>query len=142
MKIHRFILIGILAAIPFAYSCTDDSADLTPDNVNNTLQQSGWTVSLFTEDDNDETYHFTGYVFSFADNGVVSAVKQSTTVSGTYSSGTDDSTTKMILNFGNQVPFDELNEDWEVISKSDTKINLRHVSGGDGSIDVLEFTKN
>jgi len=48
----------------------------------------------------------------------------------------------MILNFGHQVPFDELNEDWEVISKSDTKINLRHVSGGDGSIDVLEFTKN
>ncbi|HPG73597.1 MAG TPA: hypothetical protein PLM49_04845 [Bacteroidales bacterium] len=142
MKYYKFILIGLLAFMPLAYSCTNETNSLTPDGLNNTIKNDTWVVSLFKEDNYDETYHFSGYVFSFGDNGVISAVKQSSTIAGTYSSGNDDSKLKLIIDFGNQVPFDELNEDWEVIGSSNTKINLQHVSGGDGSIDILEFTKN
>ncbi|MCX2720333.1 hypothetical protein [Lentiprolixibacter aurantiacus] len=37
--------------------------------------------------------------------------------------------------------FAELTEDWNIISYSATKIELKHVSGGDGDIDLLTFEK-
>ncbi|MEZ4988540.1 MAG: hypothetical protein R2795_26535 [Saprospiraceae bacterium] len=37
--------------------------------------------------------------------------------------------------------FEELNEDWEIISQSDTRIELVHVSGGNGGTDYLTFER-
>ena len=39
-------------------------------------------------------------------------------------------------------PFEEISEDWNVISRTATKIELKHVSGGDGSIDYLTLEKD
>ncbi|HOY39128.1 MAG: hypothetical protein KBB11_01090 [Bacteroidales bacterium] len=142
MKKINIFVIATLALIPLLKSCSDDPAMMSPESVNASIQESSWTISKFTEDNRDETTYFAGYSFEFGDNGLVTAVKQTNSFTGTYSSDSDDSTTKLYLDFGNQPPFDELNEDWEVLEKTDNKIRLQHVSGGDGSIDLLEFTKN
>lgn len=37
---------------------------------------------------------------------------------------------------------DELTDDWDIISYTDTKIQLVDVSGGNGGTDYLTFEKN
>jgi hypothetical protein len=38
--------------------------------------------------------------------------------------------------------FEELSEDWSILSISPSKIELKHVSGGNGGTDFLTFEKN
>jgi len=47
-----------------------------------------------------------------------------------------------VLNFGNTIPFNELNDDWEILEESATKIRMQDVSGGSGGTDLLTFEKN
>lgn len=44
--------------------------------------------------------------------------------------------------FASPANFNELSEDWDVVSHSPSKIDLIHISGGDGSTDLLTFEKN
>lgn len=46
---------------------------------------------------------------------------------------------KLDIDFGEIEPFDELNNDWHIISFTDSKIELEDVSGGDGLTDYLTF---
>ena len=73
---------------------------------------------------------------SSATNGV-------TTQSGDWSTYTDSGYTKLDMMFtALDGPFEEISEDWNVISRTATKIELKHISGGDGSIDYLTFEKD
>ncbi len=64
-------------------------------------------------------------------------------MNGTWTTGTDDSTPKFIINFSaTNGPFEEISEDWQILNASATRVELKHVSGGDGSIDMLTFEKN
>jgi hypothetical protein len=38
--------------------------------------------------------------------------------------------------------FEDLNDDWDIISHSPTKIELKDVSGGNGGTDYLTFENN
>ena len=114
-------------------SCKKDSVSA---NVSTTIQNGSWKISLFNDSGNDETNHFTGYSFNFGSGGAVSASNGSSSVSGSWSTGNDDSQNKLNLNFG------ELSDDWHIISESSTKIELEDVSGGNGGTDLLTFVKN
>jgi len=73
----------------------------------------------------------------------LSATNGSTTQSGDWSTYVDSGYTKLDLMFtALDGPFEEISEDWNVISRSATKIELKHVSGGDGSVDYLTFEKD
>lgn len=97
-----------------------------------------WTVSSYLDDGNDETNDYNGFNFDFASDGVVIA-DNGTATNGTWAAQNGDN--KLVLDFGAIMPLDELNDDWDVISVSDTQIQLRDVSGGDGSVDNLIFVK-
>ena len=120
-------------------SCKKDSVSA---NVSTTIQNGSWKISLFNDSGNDETNHYTGYSFNFGSGGAVSASNGSSTVSGSWSSGTDDSQNKLNLNFGDNGNFGDLSDDWHIISESSTKIELEDVSGGNGGTDLLTFVKN
>ena len=129
-------------------SCKKDSAgssstttEPTASATGNNVQQGKWRVTLFNDSGRDETHHFTGYEFIFNPNGAARAQKGSTIVDGSWTTGTDDSKNKLILNFGATSPFDELNEDWRILENSASKIRLEHVSGGNGGTDLLTFEK-
>lgn len=135
----------ILLVLILATSCSrNDDNSPTPsssNSVSTTLPQGEWKITYFNDSGTDETSHFTGYSFQFNSNGNVVATKGSNNVNGTWSDGNDNSTPKLVLNFGATVPFDDLNEDWHITQQNSTMIKLEHVSGGNGGTDTLYFEK-
>jgi hypothetical protein len=63
-------------------------------------------------------------------------------VNGTWGTREDSGKTKLDLNFDDVNNFDELDDDWEILTQSSSKIELRDVSGGNGTTDLLTFEKN
>lgn len=127
-------------------SSDDDSSDdnsPSTSNVNTNVTSGTWRVTLFQEDGTNQTSNFNGYDFSINSNGTMVAVNGSTTKNGNWSTYSDSGTTKFDIVFlDNNGPFEEISEDWRVLSSSASKLELKHVSGGDGSIDLLTFEKN
>ena len=135
-----------MSIILISCSSNDDSNSGDSSTViaqlESSIKSGTWRVSNFVEDGNNQTSDFNGFSFSFGDNGIVTATNGSTTKNGTWITGTDDSTPKLIISFpDNDGPFEEISEDWRIESTTSSKIDLKHVSGGDGSIDLLSFTK-
>jgi hypothetical protein len=106
------------------------------------VQQGTWRVTLLSDSDADETYHFTDYAFTFDTTGIVIATKDSSSVHGTWRVVKDDHYDELIIDFGSTVPFKELNDDWTIIEKTDVKIRLEDISGGNEPNDYLTFEKN
>ncbi len=150
MKTKFFMgMIVLLSMSLMSSTCSNDDDSSFDDDGGSSIVQleasitvGTWQVADFVEDGNDQTFHFSGYSFSFTTNGNVTATNGDTTMNGTWVTGTDDSTPKFILNFNvSDGPFEEISEDWRIENTSSTVIELRHVSGGDGSVDLLTFTR-
>ena len=129
----------------------DNSADITA--IIATAEEGTWRVSSYIDDGQDETSDYNGFAFTFGTNGTLTATNGNVTKTGTWSvtddsnsSDDDDSDVSDIdFNIFFSVPetddFEDLVDDWDVLTYSNTQIQLRDVSGGDGSIDTLTFTK-
>ena len=114
-----------------------------------------WRVRYFFDTDKDETSNFSGYIFTFGTDGKLTATKSTTTVTGDWSVLDDDSNSSSDddgnssddddFNIFFPVPessdFEELNDDWDIISVTANKIELTDVSGGNGGTDFLTFEK-
>jgi hypothetical protein len=140
MKTIKIMTMAFLAILSIT-SCKKDEK-ISPSNSSTVLQDTNWKVTLFSEDGVNETSYFSGYTFDFMDGGVVKATSGSNTVNGTWATRDDSGKTKLDLNFDDVNNFDELDEDWEILTQSSTKIELKHVSGGNGGTDLLTFEKN
>ncbi|MEI6950844.1 hypothetical protein V9K67_26930 [Paraflavisolibacter sp. H34] len=146
--IKHFWSIFLLTLLVFA-SCKKDDADGTGDSSDSTsvfidntpMQQGKWKVSLYQENGKDETSQFSGYEFTFKNDGVVNAVKANYTVTGGWIQGSGSRYGKFILSFGQTAPFEDISEDWTILEKTASRLRLEHTSGGDGSKDVLTFDK-
>ena len=145
------LLLACLACLCILVSCTNE--DDSPKNNNiaeiQSIVQSGtWRITKFIDSDKDETNHFTGYNFTFKSSGVLSANNGTNNYDGiwsiTDSDGDDDSQDDLDFNiiFNLTNDFEDLNDDWEILSQSSTKIELIDISGGDGETDYLTFEKN
>jgi len=142
MKALRLSIVFFVLFILALNGCKkDDNPVNSSSGIKEILTSGTWRVTYFF-DDKDETTHFTGYNFTFLNNGTVTASNNTTTVNGTWNTGTDDSNNKLYLNFVSNSTFEELNEDWRVIEKMNAKIRLEHISGGGGGTDYLTFEKN
>ena len=139
MKFQKLNIVSLIVLVLILFSSCkkDDSSNITDIVVN-----GNWKISLFQEDGSIKTSNYSGYSFIFNSNNTISATKNSQSTNGSWSSGNDDSKSKLVINFGSVSPLDELNEDWEILEKSSSIIKLKHISGGDGSIDYLNFEKN
>ena len=138
-------LVFTMAILVFGfYACEKDKSTTDPSNSSTSeiVGQGTWKVTLYNDSGNEETQNFAGYNFTFDSNGTIAAVKNASTVNGTWNTGADDSQNKLILDFGTAVQFSELNEDWLILEKTASKIRLEHVSGGNGGTDLLTFEKN
>lgn len=140
-------------------ACTnDDDEDLAPTNPNNTttvqsqvqssVQKGTWRISHFSESGQDETNNFSGYIFTFNTDGSLLASNQTNSYNGMWNlsdnNPSDDSISDIDFNilFNLTNNFQDLNDDWHVISHSSSKIELRDISGGNGGTDLLTFVKN
>lgn len=144
---NYFLSIIILAITLTVSSCSDDdNSDNSPNqatDLNNIAQTGTWKITYFNDSGNDETYHFTGYNFTFASGGTATAVNGSATQTGTWSvTSGSSSSNKFNLNFSDVEPFDELNDDWDILEYTSSVIKLKDISGGNGGTDFLTFEKN
>lgn len=154
MKTLKLIpLLAMLFMLNVASMCSNDddspnvSVDPTP--VINTAVQGTWRITQFEDSGNNETAHFTGYNFTFGQNGTLTAANGTNTYIGSWSvtndGSNDDSPSNDLdfnIAFASPPSFEELTEDWHIISYSAAEIKLVHVSGGNGGTDYLTFAKN
>ncbi len=141
MKIAGLFWVLLVGCLAFSCDDDDDPPSISPSEVSETLASGSWRVSYYKDRDDDETGDFAGYSFTFTTGGVAVATKNATDVVGAWATTDASNKVKVVLSFSGS-PLDELSEDWEVITRSSTEIKLRHVSGGDGHIDYLTFSKN
>jgi predicted small secreted protein len=121
-------------------SCNTQKGDIS--NTSQYVSSGNWKVSLFTDSGNNETSNYTGYTFTFSDNGTISAVSTGNSRTGTWS--VSSSSNKFIIDLGAKNDpsnlLGELSNDWKILSSSATEIRL----GDDNttSNEFLTFSKN
>jgi hypothetical protein len=139
-----FIALGLLAA------CS--KWNNSQNQINKTAIDGTWIVSSYIDDGDDETADFTTFRLDFLEDGTLNATdllsSNSNPYTGTWSitdsnSNDDDSLDDLDFNInfavGNKL--DDLSDDWDIISYTDTEIKLIDVSGGGGGTDYLTLTK-
>ncbi len=154
MKIITKLILTFFIYTSLAMSCDKDDdntqqQETTAQQTQNTAQSGSWKITYFFDSDQNETNHFNGYTFTFKENGSLVAVNGSTTITGTWSvtdsnSSDDDGGSSDIdfnIFFASPPDFEELSDDWDIISVTNSKIQLTDVSGGNGGTDFLTFEK-
>jgi len=152
-KLALIPMLSLIFMLNVASMCSSDdnsssSADPTP--VINTVTSGTWRITFYEESGVNETYHFTGYNFTFGSANVLTATNGTNTYTGSWSVTNDDSNDDSPSNdldfnilFSSPANFaDELSDDWDILSRTDTKIELVDVSGGNGGTDYLTLEKN
>lgn len=164
MKSNNLFYTLMVFALLFISCSSDNSDDVNAANIMADIQEISdlvstgtWTITNFIDSGSDETTNFTGYGFSFNSDGNLVADNGSNTVNGTWSvtddsgsdgsnddSSIDDSSDDIDFNifFASPSNFNELSEDWDIVSRTESRIELIHVSGGNGGTDNLTFEKN
>jgi hypothetical protein len=137
MKKIILLSVSILICSLLIVSCSKDNLS----NVASYVTKGTWRVTLYQENGISKLYYFSNYDFTFY-NSTVTATKNASTITGTFSTKYVDSKNKLVLNFGNTSPFNQLNDDWEILEESAIKIRMQNVSGSSGGTDLLTIEKN
>lgn len=159
MKTKIMSILTIFMYVAFVASCSSDDDSSNTNNQGNSADQTtqiaqdgNWKVTQFIDSGEDETSDFTGFVFTFNSDGTVVAVNGELTVNGTWSvtdgddssdddAGSDDDDFNIFFDVPEINDFDDLSDDWDIVSVTNTKIELIDVSGGNGGTDNLIFEK-
>lgn len=148
------LLVGLVAT-----SCSSDNNDDTIQDPSVTIQavtdlavSGSWTISSYVDSGTDETNDFNGYTFTFNADGSLVAFNGSATITGNWSVTSDDSSDDDDYDSDDDIDFNimfsappefaELSDDWDIVSRSASRIELIDISGGNGETDTLTFEKN
>ncbi len=155
MKFKSLLAICLIGSLSFI-SCEDDDDDdnsssssqtsVVKKQIETNVQDGEWRITKFVDSGVNETNNFTGYDFTFNSSGVLNANNGTNDYNGTWSvtfDRGDDSPDDLDfnINFNLTNDFQDLNDDWDIISNSATEIRLIDISGGNGGIDSLTFQK-
>ena len=164
MKTNFLKLALVFSMVLTFTSCSkDDSSndsstpnETSADQTTQVAESGTWRITSFIDSGQDETNDFTGYSFSFNADGVLLATKGNETITGSWSvsddssnsssdddgNSTDDDDFNIFFAVSEDSKFEDLNDDWDFISVSSSKIELIDISGGNGGTDYLTFEKN
>ena len=152
MKNLKITILTLLVGLFTFVSCSNDSDNTNNNNtqnlIENNVQDGTWRITKFIDSGIDETNHFTGFNFTFNSSGVLNANNGTNNYNGTWSisdsNSNDDSQDDLHFNifFNLTNDFEDLNDDWDFVSQTSTKIELIDISGGNGGTDYLTFEKN
>lgn len=137
------LVIGIAATM---LSCKKEDVK-QKENIESEISSGSWKISYFNDSGTNETANFTGFTFSFNSDGKLVATNGTTTYTGTWSvtdsNSNDDSPNDLHFNifFNLSNEFEDLNDDWDIVSHTSTKLELIDVSGGGGGTDELTFVR-
>lgn len=141
------LTIGLLALATSCSKWQDNQKQITKISTDGT-----WVVSSYIDNGDDETADFTTFRLTFLESGVLSATdllsSNSNPYAGSWSitdsnSNDDDNLADLDfnINFNVSNKLDDLSDDWDIISYTDTEIKLIDVSGGGGGTDYLTLSK-
>lgn len=120
--------------------------------INKAAIDGTWIVSSYIDDGDDETADFTSFRLDFLEDGILNGTDLLSSNSNPYvgswsvtdSNSNDDDSLEDLdfnINFAVGNKLDDLSDDWDIISYTDTEIKLIDVSGGGGGTDYLTLTK-
>jgi hypothetical protein len=151
-KLKILMLLYLVFLVNVASMCSNDddnsSSSVNQTTVVNTVSSGTWRITLYNDSGTIKTNQFTGYNFTFGPSNVLTATNGTQTYTGVWSvtdsNSNDDSLDDLDFNIAFTAPanFLELTDDWDIQSRTDTKIGLIDVSGGNGGTDYLTFEKN
>ncbi len=154
---YSILLMLSFSLMSSSCSSSDDNGPTPSDNsvviaeVTATVETGTWRITNYIDSGQNETNDYNGYDFTFSDNGVLTANNGTNTITGTWSvtdssNSTDDSNDDIDFNIFFPVPdtnvFEDLNDDWDLVIYTNTKIELIDISGGNGGTDTLTFEMN
>ncbi len=154
-NISFYSVLVIFLLLSTVSSCDSDNnssssqpvVDVTP--IVNAMMQGTWRVTFYEDHTQNETDHFTGYNFTFGSGNVLTATNGTVTNTGTWSvtnniSNDDSPDDKVDFNiyFASPPFFEDITDDWDIISRTATKIELIDISGGSENTDYLTLEKN
>lgn len=138
--------------LTFACSSDDDGNSTNNNSISevvNAMNLGTWRVTKYIDSGNDETSDFSGYNFTFTQNNILMASKGTEEIMGSWlvssDNSNDDSPSNdldFIIAFSGPDKFMELSDDWDIQSRTSTKLELIDISGGNGETDYLTFEKN
>lgn len=108
------------------------------------MLEGAWIVANYNDSGVDETNNYEIYTFSFFEGGLVKAYNPNQVVvaQGSWDVIRDASgALKFVLNLGAEIPFDEFLDEWDIVSTTLDRLELKDISGGDGTTDVLVFER-
>lgn len=153
MKNKLIIFAGIVLYMIVVCSCTSDDDNMNESNIaeiqaiETTVQAGIWRITYYYDSDHEETDHFNGFNFTFSENGILTATNTTDThignwsVTGSSSDDNDDDDIDFNIFFSTPSDFNELSDDWDIISRTSSKLELIDISGGNGGTDYLTFEK-
>ncbi len=123
--------------------CDDNNSDMDVAEIRNIMLGGQWNVTAYAEGDVDMTENFDGQDFSFSNRHQVEvSINDDPIIAGLWRVIRDsDQDLRFYLNFANDATFGDLTDDWDIVEVSTDVIELRSESGGDGSMDILVFTR-
>jgi hypothetical protein len=116
--------------------------------IESNLRNHTWVITKYIDSGDDELYHYTGFEFTFGDNNLLTATNGTSTYTGTWSitnsNSSSSSSEDLDFNIFFSAPedFEELSDDWDILTYTSGKIELIDVSGGSGETDYLTFERN
>jgi hypothetical protein len=124
-------LFSILLTVSlFAASCQKSGSKI--------ITKGSWMVSLFMEDNKDETSDFFGYTFDFNSDGTL-MVTLPTGIINTGRWSYDDNSSKYKIMISRNDKLDKVNDEWIIVSKSNDLIELKDDSSTKN--ELLNFKK-
>lgn len=123
--------------------CNNGEGDGDVLEIRNIMMGGDWVVAQYKDDGVDETANYNGFDFAFGtDHRIVVSTNADPVQRGLWRVIRDSNgKLKAYLNLGVEDPFGEFTDDWDIVSVTANRIELKDISGGDGSIDTLVFEK-
>lgn len=133
--------------------CNDDTIpavaakDAAP--VINTVNKGTWKIIYFFDDNSNKTSLFLGNSFVFDSNNILTVNTNATTYSGSWSvlqsvvvDDNPNNDLSFSISFSSPDNLLRLTNNWDVFERTETRLILRDINGGNGGIDYLTFQKN
>ncbi|MBK7433142.1 MAG: hypothetical protein IPI66_04015 [Chitinophagaceae bacterium] len=132
--INLFLALSLVTLFTTLQSSTCSKSDDVVTNTTGTPAGT-WRVSLYW-DSKDETSKFTGYNFTFAAGGQVTATNGASTVTGTWT----ETSTRMILDFGADPLFSKISDDY--LKEEKTSVSIKLKDDNPLKDEKVQFVKN
>jgi hypothetical protein len=118
-----------------------DNGGSDPATLSQIIIEGHWLVANYNKAGDNKTANYDGFELTFADDNTVVAAKDMDKVEGGWAEITGDEVHKLELDFGTTVPFDEFNNDWDVVSFTENRIELKDINSDTGAENILVFER-